>query len=552
MRTKSGIAFLLLLALIVALAAALRIWGLGWGLPQEFHPDEPLVVPRAIGAVTNGDWNPHYFLVPSFQTELTSLAFYKIYLGGKVTGAFKNPDDFGQWSAWHYGTLYLVGRGISVLMGILVVIGAALLAGELLRGPSGIEKEKSSTATIQWGSLLAALMVAVSPLMTASSRFITPDMPMLAFCVWSIWVMLRAIRLGNLRQLVWAGLLAGFSVSSKYSAGVLLLPLIISVFSIRSGDAKKSPSRMSIILAALVAMLAGFLIGTPYAILDFPTFLNHLQIQYAAQHEGHIGMERAGATVLHMFGDMVTKEGPVLILMALIGAWALWTRNRRVWWVILPLIVVYLFEVSRWTVYADRYLLPALPFMMGLSALAVTAMVNRTKKPAVKIVTGIALVAILAIPPLLVTIQQARRLGLPDTRTAALAWVEANTPPGARILWEIGGPQPADMNSKYHREPSYDIITLPPSFSETAKGVVPLSILQETQPEYVITTSNYRARYESPYTQKRFPEIVEKWKRYYSVLDTEWDVAYDIRPKKEAGSIARTGPSIRIYKRKES
>jgi hypothetical protein len=537
-------------AAILAVAAVLRIWGITWGLPQEFNPDEPLVVPRAIDAVTTGDWNPHYFLVPSLQTELTSVAFEITYIGGHLAGKFGSADDFAEWAAWHNGTLYLIGRSVSVFLGLICVLGAAFLAREILSfNPTGESGGGSGRDIAESAGILAGFMAAVSPLAVASGRLITPDTPMLAFYVWAVWAIIRAVRTEDIRTLAWAGFLSGLAVSAKYSAAILLVPLLVGGYQLGKTSGKAGPGGLYIL--PLAALIPGFLIGTPYALFDMRTFLDHLSIQYSAQHEGHLGMEKAGITAIHMLADLLRFEGPVILLLSLTGIGVAWVTRRRAWWVVTPLLVLYFLEVSRWRVYADRYLLPALSLVYMFAVVAWSAIVMRVPRGFMRVGLGILLIIAMCAPPILSTVRQTRRLLLPDTRTLALEWVEENIPPGSRILLEIGGPQPSDLNAAHHREPAYDIMILPPWFSETSKGIDPTEALQAFNPEYVITTSNYRSRYESEYARQRQPGIAQAWHRYYVFLDTYTDDIYEISPGTQ-GRSELTGPSIRIYRLRAS
>src|SRR5262245_14060519 len=63
------------LAGIVALAAALRIVGIGFGLPDPHaRPDEQLAVDYA-ASIAAGDPNPHFFHWPSLTLYLFAAAF---------------------------------------------------------------------------------------------------------------------------------------------------------------------------------------------------------------------------------------------------------------------------------------------------------------------------------------------------------------------------------------------------------------------------------------------------------------------------------------------
>jgi hypothetical protein len=46
---------------LIVLGLVLRVWGITFGLPYLYHPDEPLGVSVAINMVKTGDLNPHFF-----------------------------------------------------------------------------------------------------------------------------------------------------------------------------------------------------------------------------------------------------------------------------------------------------------------------------------------------------------------------------------------------------------------------------------------------------------------------------------------------------------
>ena len=55
---------LAVLALIVAVGAALRVWGIAFGLPHDLaRPDEEKIA-YAVFGILHGDFNPHFFLYP--------------------------------------------------------------------------------------------------------------------------------------------------------------------------------------------------------------------------------------------------------------------------------------------------------------------------------------------------------------------------------------------------------------------------------------------------------------------------------------------------------
>jgi hypothetical protein len=78
----------------VTLAAfLLRLWGINFGLPYLYHPDEPGYVTIAQNIFKTGDLNPHFFNYPSLFFYLNALAYMPYYLAGRLAGAFSSPAD---------------------------------------------------------------------------------------------------------------------------------------------------------------------------------------------------------------------------------------------------------------------------------------------------------------------------------------------------------------------------------------------------------------------------------------------------------------------------
>ena len=78
---------------IILLAISLRVWGIDYGLPYLYFPDEPNKVVVAQNIFKTGDLNPHYFLKPSLFIYLNVLGYVPYYLVGKWVGVFRSPAD---------------------------------------------------------------------------------------------------------------------------------------------------------------------------------------------------------------------------------------------------------------------------------------------------------------------------------------------------------------------------------------------------------------------------------------------------------------------------
>ena len=146
----------------------LRLWGITFGLPYLEHPDEPFWVINILKMLKAGDPNPHDFIYPSFYYYLNALAYLIYYEAGRLLGAFHSLADLaeprlliGGSGKTHHARLFLIGRSISVALGIATVA----LTVDLGRRFTGFVL----------GGLLAGLWVAISPTLVAHSRYLIPD-----------------------------------------------------------------------------------------------------------------------------------------------------------------------------------------------------------------------------------------------------------------------------------------------------------------------------------------------------------------------------------------
>ncbi len=106
---KAGWRTNLLIAVILAIAAALRFWGLRWGLPNSlhsysYHPDEFLTIGAAV--IVLSSLFPRFYNYPSLYIYLAALAI-AVGSGYGLTNNLAGP--------------YLCARVVTALMGIAAV-----------------------------------------------------------------------------------------------------------------------------------------------------------------------------------------------------------------------------------------------------------------------------------------------------------------------------------------------------------------------------------------------------------------------------------------------
>ncbi len=76
---------------LFGVALLLRLWGIGYGLPQTPHPDEPFITDRAVTILKTGIMDPGWYRYPSFLIYLvTFLGWLLEDAGAPYAGFFSS------------------------------------------------------------------------------------------------------------------------------------------------------------------------------------------------------------------------------------------------------------------------------------------------------------------------------------------------------------------------------------------------------------------------------------------------------------------------------
>jgi 4-amino-4-deoxy-L-arabinose transferase-like glycosyltransferase len=419
-----------ILATVLAIALALRLWGIGSGLPYVYNVDEAAhFVPRAV-AMSSGGLDPHYFVNPPALTYLLHAVFVLAFGGGAGTiGEFANHRD----------TLFLLARVVVAVLGVLAVWLLYLLGARLF--------EDRRTG------LLAAALEAVAFLPVFYGHFALADAPTLVPLTLSLLGSALILRCGRRRDHAIAGIGLGLACASKYTAGIVLLPLLAAAWLRHREDRgaggedgavadAHAPERRSLALLALAGACAvgAFLLANPYALLDFHRFHADLAHQSALSDEaqGKLGAPRQGG-VLYYLWSLTWGLGWIPALAALGGALAIWRRGARAGWLLVPPVLAFGVFMGLQSRYYGRWLLPIFPILCLLAAYfaieAVRALPARVPPRAAAPLLVLGSVALLA-QGALYSVHDDLILSRADTRASARAWMLAHIPRGARIVLE--------------------------------------------------------------------------------------------------------------------
>ncbi len=111
----------LLLVVILAVTLGLRLWGLGFGLPYEYHVDEQQYVRQAAAMGVRG-FEPVWWNNPPFLKYVLFAEYASLFVLGRVLGWWASAAEFGAQYTLDPTWLYLLGRSTSAVAGALTAL----------------------------------------------------------------------------------------------------------------------------------------------------------------------------------------------------------------------------------------------------------------------------------------------------------------------------------------------------------------------------------------------------------------------------------------------
>jgi hypothetical protein len=463
------------LVAVCLLGAWLRLWGVGFGLPYEYHVDEVQYVRQAARMGATG-LEPTWWNNPPLYKYVLLAEYGLFYAVGRVSGEYGSVEEFGRLNSSDPTTLYLLGRATTALIGALTVWAVWQLGYEL-QGPRV--------------ALLAAFWCAVCFGHVRDSHFAVNDVPVTLLTTLALIACLRLMRTSSWRHYLATGALIGIAFATKYSSLSLALPLVLAHVwasgqrptSVRQRTARLAAAALA--AATVACVCSPYFVITPWQIVG--------DIYEALYVPGRSGFDAwqidpDGGYVFYA-RSLLWQLGLGLFLLAVCGIGRALIAHRRNEWVVLSLPVAMYAVMGRQQMYFARFLLPALPALIVLAALMADAATRRISSHRLRHLVAIGLGVLVAAQPSIESIRFDVLLQAPDTRTLARDWIDAYVEPGARIAvdWPAHAPPLLGKGElEDGRDERFDVMVV----GDTGVCSRPLEWYREQGFNYIVTSSN--------------------------------------------------------------
>ena len=412
-------------AAIIVIAACLRFWGIGWGLPSSahyfsYHPDETAILLSAMKvSFLEGQLDPGFYNYGSLFIYLVNIAAVL----GSFFGWIRIPSGDVFARIGEFAKLYEAGRFIAAALGIATVALVYVLGKRAYGRGAG---------------LLAALFTAIIPIHVMHSKFMAVDVPATFFVVASLVFAVRIADGQRLRDYVLSGLFAGLAAGTKYNAGlVILAPIVAHLASDKARPLVRAfnPKLLGVILGGAL----GFLIGTPGALLNPERFWRDFRFEALHAQTGHglVFANTGSGFVYHVTHSLAPGMGIPLLVLSGLGVLYAVRKRTPADFAMLAFLIAYYVVIGAAQVRFARYTIPILPVLAVFAARVSADLVRRlgsgrTFARCVGYLVVLILVAVIGYT-LFFSLAIDRTYASTDTRDLASDWIARSIPLGSKI-----------------------------------------------------------------------------------------------------------------------
>jgi hypothetical protein len=464
----------LVVALILAVGAALRFYGLNWDGGHWLHPDERQIYfvvlklgwPDSLAEALSpaSPLNPGFFAYGSLPVYLLKLLAAVVHA---LWPAFVPEVD-----------LHLVARPLAVLADL----GTIYLTYRLARVLWGTHRRRGMVAVV------AAAFTSLAVLHVQLAHFYTVDPLLTFFTMLTLNLAADVAQVGGRGRRIALGTAFGLALATKVTAAPLFFVVLVACLP-RSPSAKlESPIRQTVRRLVLPLAVAGavFFIAQPYALIDWPTFVEQtiresqiargqIDVPYTLQYAGTLPfVYSVWQTALWGLGLPVGLVAWLSLAAALVR-WlrrGLWAETLLLSWVGPYLVITGLL----YTKYL-RYMLPVVPVLCLLAAGTLAGVEWRPRNPVdgqqglkprtrglgSRLASGATVLLILT--SLAYALAFARLYAAPHSWVSASEWIYRNVPAGSTLAvehWDTALPLTVEVDGIFHgpRDYAYQTLTL--------------------------------------------------------------------------------------------
>ncbi len=241
-------------------------------------------------------------------------------------------------------------------------------------------------------ALLGAALLGSSWELMYHTRWIAPDAILMQFALLSILLLMSSLDSVNYpkRFLYLGAIAAGFACSTKYTGGILLIQLLITMLIIQRRHIEDKPVLKinSIYIISVALFFVAYFSTTPGSLIQSNQFLQDVHYEFSHYKKGHDlhavkpYFEHAWLLIKYLCLAVFSRYWPISLFFAgvvLVGSYAFYRQNRLYAMYILILPVLYILYFCKQHVMFVRNMLFVFPFLALLAAKGIIYIQNQLR-----------------------------------------------------------------------------------------------------------------------------------------------------------------------------
>lgn len=525
------------LVVILLLAALLRLYGIDFGNPHTYHPDEMKLIAQAGHLLQSHFFDKEAYFVfgvyPVFFSMVLAVLLAVYIVLAVATGHFESI----QFARIAYQNdpfiFFLVGRLFVALLGVVSVYVLYKLC---------------KSAFNQRVGLIAAALLSVNFVHVRNSHFATVDIAAALFALLALYFFVRIDRCNRLRDYTLAAVFMAFAVSAKFSLFLIAFPFLVVCIKQFIYSKNRLLLSKSIGAAILIGLLV-FLVTSPIFLLDFQETYGGIVGTTEFEKVGKIGS--GGGLLSYWTGSQAPGFGVFypnsipdtfglpLTLLVLAGLLYQLYRHKSADIMLLSFVLSTYFMFDHFAYKAMRHILPVVPLFLVSAAVVLDAGVAKLKtgKNIQNAVLWI-LVAVFAFFGVHYCLYYFSILRRPDPRTLASKWIGEHIPQNSKIAVESFAPPLAEKESTAS---PYEVISI--ELTRRQDKMTPIWRQRLQTCDYYISDGFSRAFFNWKQTKARYPDIVRDRKAFFQFVQNEFTLV-----KRFKAIDPQLQPDIKIYR----
>jgi hypothetical protein len=487
------------LGLIVLAAFFLHYVGLKFGFPLLTHADEPVIVNPAVHMTAASTLDPGGYYRPDL------ILIYLNFLIFNAVSFLKFGKNVAATFAGNELTYYFYGRLIVAVLGSALPFVAYLLGKEWRKNLA----------------IPAALLFAFLPSFDIHSHYITPDVPTALFTMLVILFATRYLKTGLEHWLTWATIMVAVNSAQKYP-GVISLGIVFVAILIHFHQSALPLNRSTIsvilrqMLRACVTFAISFIVLAPSVVVNYGKTIDVINANNQTTHLGADGLGFLG-NVQYYFTQYYIQAGPLLVILAIVGLFAIF--KRRTWIQLLVLYgFVYCAVLSVLSLHWERWAVPmyTAPLLLALAGYGYLQDVIRWRYLRWGITAaGVLIAGWLFLSSAVISIE----MSYTDTRVASLAYCQTNGITPDNSIYETYTPFAPSVQSL----------------------VIKYNYPMDTSRDFLILSSSMFGRYKRD--AAHYPQIVAE----YQQIEKQNPLVVSFDPKPAASTLREKLSAIHYY-----